>query len=108
MREIAAVSVVGTVVEVVWLARSDFVDSPFPHGFLLLLLKVRIFAYRYRCSEHAWISNRDPYYAPARLRPCYRPMEIRWSAVRKYQRPSTPAGEASVRALRRLTPSSRN
>ena len=39
-REVIATSVIGIVVYGVWLARSDFVDSPFPHGFLLLLLLV--------------------------------------------------------------------
>ena len=39
-REIIATSVIGIVVYGVWLARSDFVDSPFPHSFLLLLLLV--------------------------------------------------------------------
>ena len=39
-REVIAISVLGIVVYGVWLARSDFVASPFPHGFLLLLLLV--------------------------------------------------------------------
>ncbi len=39
-REVIATSVIGIVVYGVWLARSDFVDSPFPHSFLLLLLLV--------------------------------------------------------------------
>ena len=39
-REVIAISVLGIVVYGVWLARSDFVASPFPHGLLLLLLLV--------------------------------------------------------------------
>ena len=39
-REVIAISVIGIVVYGIWLTLSDFVDSPFPHGFLLLLLLV--------------------------------------------------------------------
>ena len=50
-REVATISVIGIAVYAIWLARSELVHAPFPHGFLLLLLLVGgslacYFAYR--------------------------------------------------------------